>query len=134
MKALRSGNSELAQSLFARDKPYSVLERFNNYWIDANRILAFVKTCEASLWGDLKTLKRMKRQGLFLHHIARICAHFMNHWEIELYLKLHGCKLKRKSLYYKLAEACATNNIDDLKQSIVLWCLTGHDTLDDVIL
>lgn len=137
MKALRSGNSELAQKLIEKSKSYNFIDRIQYYWMDSDRMRIYGKVCEASLWGDLASLKIMKCRGFFLHvrgDLACIIAHFLGHSDVEYYLKSQGCKLETTSLFYKLAEACATNNFECLMRNIGQWHLTGHYKLEDVVL
>lgn len=140
-KVLKSGNRELAQKMAGLIRPChgsKLVGKIKNYCDKEERISSYLRTCEASLWGDLDSLKIIsKEKGYFLHvpgNLHTICAHFMEHWDVEFFLRCYGYKLKKNSLFYKLAEACANNNIIHLKQHIAQWQLKKSYTLGDIIL
>lgn len=136
-KSLRSGNSEQAQKMVAKYRPYTLMEKIKLYWHRIRRIGVYLKTCEACLWGNLTVLKMMREKGFFLHvpgDLALISAHFLGHLDIECYLHSQGCKLEKKTLFYNLAKACATSNIDLLKEKIDCLQFKGSYALEDICL
>lgn len=138
-KCLAAKDSSLAVKILSSYTGLSKWLKLKHYWFQKGRKEKhfYCHVCDASMWGKLDALQVMKEKAYDIHisgDLALISAHFMGEVEVEIFLTSNGCQLKTQTRAFKLAQACATGNVQNFKKHIKYWKQDGNYTLSDILL